>query len=119
MWLSRRLCAHPPLAVQDIHIIENELILADLASTEKRVGKKGTKAAMAGWNSDAEAKIAIELLSDSYKLLQEGRPVRSIVPTLNPTEQDIMRRLQLLTAKPVRSWLLPSVCMQMMQGVFL
>ena len=89
------------LSCQDIHIIENELILADLASTEKRVGKKGSKAAAAGWNGEAEAKIAMELLSAAHKLLQEGTPVRTLVPGLNPSESDVMRRLQLLTAKPV------------------
>jgi hypothetical protein len=87
--------------VRDIHIIDNELILADLASVEKRVGKKGVKAAGAGWANDGEVRLASQLLEDSFKLLQEGRPVRVLNAGLSPAEASVLRRLQLITSKPV------------------
>jgi len=54
---------------QDVETIETELILADLASIEKRL-QKIQKQARSG---DAEAKEQAELLERSQKVLNEGR----------------------------------------------
>ncbi len=82
--------------LQDIHIINNELILSDLASAEKRIGSGKKKTGLAGWNSEAEANIAAALLKESFKLLSDGQPVSVLLPGLSHMELNVMRRLDRL-----------------------
>lgn len=89
--------------LRDIAIIENELVLADLESVERRVGdKKLAKAAAAG--ADSESVATLSLLRRCEALLAEGLPARDVLhtgDTLSSAELTLFHRLGLLTAKPV------------------
>jgi GTP-binding protein YchF len=81
--------------VRDAEIVATELMLADLESLEKRLptlekkGKSGEK--------DAAAEAA--LMSRLVAALREGRPARAVEASAG--EQVQIRRLQLLTSKPL------------------
>lgn len=78
----------------DAEIIETELILADLESVEKRLPNMKKKF-MSG---DKSLKDEIDLLEIVQKVLEEGKPVRSLVNEKNAAEY---KSLQLLTSKPL------------------
>lgn len=78
----------------DADIIETELILADLESVEKRLPNMKKKF-MSG---DKSLKDQIEILEIVQKVLEEGKPVRSIV---NESNYEEYKALQLLTSKPL------------------
>lgn len=86
--------------VRDLATVTSELVLADLASVEKRLSTRKRKDASAGWNSAAEAATATDLLTRAQELLEEGLPALGLVPDLDATQRDVLRRLQLLTSKP-------------------
>jgi ribosome-binding ATPase len=80
--------------IRDAEVVETELMLADLDSLEKRL-IAAQKRARGG---DKEANASVTLIAPLVDALRAGRPVRSVV-TLDQAEA--VRRLQLLTSKPV------------------
>jgi hypothetical protein len=79
--------------VDDAEVIETELIIADLESVEKRIASLSKKA-----KSDKNLMQQVELLGKCQKVLEEGKPVRSMVTKENAKE---IAYLQLLTSKPI------------------
>ncbi len=80
--------------VRDAEIIETELMLADLDGLERRLPALQKRAR--GNDRDSVAELA--LVEQILPALQQGRPVRSLV---TPENRAAIRRLQLLTSKPV------------------
>jgi GTP-binding protein YchF len=80
--------------IRDADIVETELMLADLESLEKRLTNL-QKRARGGDRESAQQAAVIEPI---LAALQDGRPARSAIP---PGEEEAVRRLQLLTSKPV------------------
>nr|WP_298795105.1 redox-regulated ATPase YchF [uncultured Acetobacter sp.] len=80
--------------VRDAEIIETELMLADLDSLEKRLPALQKRAK----NRDAEAMAQVEVVEPLILALQEGRPARTAIPA---GAEEAVRRLQLMTSKPV------------------
>ena len=78
----------------DAEVVETELMLADLESLERRL-IAAQKRARGG---DKEAVASVALMDPLVAALRDGRPVRSLVTADNA---EAVRRLQLLTAKPV------------------
>jgi hypothetical protein len=82
--------------VRDKTIIDNELILKDLETVEKRLDryKKNTK------GGDKTAQHAVEVSQRIYDHLYNGSPARSL--NLDTQEdRDILSEMLLLTAKPI------------------
>ena len=81
--------------LEDIDIINTELILADMESTDKAL-QRATRTAKSG-NKEAIAQVALfERLSRS---LGEGKPARSF--ELNDSDVLLMKELHLITIKPL------------------
>mgnify|MGYP003362328498 FL=1 len=80
--------------VRDAEIIETELMLADLDSLEKRLPALEKRAR----NRDGEAMAQIEVMTPILTALREGRSARTAIPA---GEEETVRRLQLMTSKPV------------------
>ncbi|GAA3674528.1 MULTISPECIES: redox-regulated ATPase YchF [Acetobacter] len=80
--------------VRDAEIIETELMLADLDSLEKRLPALEKRAR----NRDSEAMAQIEIIQPILDALRDGRPARTAIPA---GEEETVRRLQLMTSKPV------------------
>jgi GTP-binding protein YchF len=90
--------AHPEGEVdplRDIEIIETELILADIATVQRRIDKV-KKTAQTG---DKDAKRALAIYEKTFEVLDAGKPA-STLPIV-PEEQEIFDEMQLLSAKPV------------------
>lgn len=81
--------------VADIETIDTELALADLATVTKALDRIA-KAAKSG---DKTAKRQADLYTRVRDHLDAGSPVRSLV--LSDEEQQLLRDLHLITAKPV------------------
>ncbi|MFO1463059.1 MAG: redox-regulated ATPase YchF [bacterium] len=81
--------------IRDIEVIDTELMLADLATVEKRL-ERSAKAAKSG---DKDLIAEVEALKKVQAGLNEGVPVRRIA--LSDKENEALRELFLLTAKPV------------------
>ena len=81
--------------VADAETIETELMLADLESLERRIEPLRKKATA----KDKEALEVLPVMESALETLREGRPVRML--ELAPEQERILRRLHLLTAKPV------------------
>lgn len=81
--------------VRDMSIINTELCLSDLDT----VAKRKIKAEKLAKSGNKEAKMLVELLDKIYNSLQEGVSVRAI--SLDDTELDMIKELNLLTLKPV------------------
>ena len=81
--------------VRDIEVINAELILADIASLERRA-EKNVKKARGG---DKEAAAENALIEKLVPHLNENRP--AITFALHDEETTVLRNLQLLSAKPV------------------
>ncbi len=79
--------------IRDAEVIDLELVLADLASVEKRIPNIEKKA-----KTNKEFQKELELLKECFKCLSDGKPVRSIVTNAN---KDEMSKLQLITSKPI------------------
>lgn len=80
--------------VRDAETVETELMLADLESLEKR--QQGlVKRARGG---DKEAQTTLAVIEPLVAALQAGRPARTAIPE---GEEEAVRRLQLMTSKPV------------------
>ena len=80
--------------IRDAETVETELMLSDLDSLEKRLLTAQKKAR----GGDKESVAAVELMEPIVAALQEGRPARTAIPK---GEEEAVRRLQLLTSKPV------------------
>jgi GTP-binding protein YchF len=81
--------------VADADTVNTELMLADLASLERRVTQQRKKAQ----TGDKEAKAEVALMDAAIALLSAGKPARLVeVPK---GEEAMFRGLSLLTAKPV------------------
>jgi ribosome-binding ATPase len=80
--------------VRDAETVETELMLADLDSLEKRVIPAQKKAR----GGDRESIALVAVMEPLIAALQAGRPARSAIP---PGEAETVRRLQLMTSKPV------------------
>jgi len=83
--------------LRDADTIETELMLADLESLEKRLDQTRKKAT----GKDKEAQTVLPIMEAAALKLNEGNPVRSIVPDLATEELRILKSLNLLTSKPV------------------
>jgi GTP-binding protein YchF len=87
---------------RDIEIIDTELILADLESVEKRMDKTA-RLAKAG---DKNAIEAMDVCTIFKQTLENGKPIRSLLLEsekrgIGESEKELLRELNLLTAKPV------------------
>jgi ribosome-binding ATPase len=79
---------------RDIEVINLELALADLAQVEKRIDRTRKQA-----KNNKEAKEELEILELIQQGLNEGKMVRNI--DLNEDQQEMIKPLGLLTAKPI------------------
>jgi GTP-binding protein YchF len=80
--------------IRDADIVETELMLSDLDSLERRITALQKKAR--GGDRDSAATVA--LMEPLIAALTAGRPARTAIPK---GEEDAVRRLQLITSKPV------------------
>jgi GTP-binding protein YchF len=80
--------------LRDVDVVDTELMLADLESLEKRLTAAQKKAR----GGDKESVAAVALMEPLVAALQAGEPARTAIP---PGQQEAVRRLQLLTSKPV------------------
>ncbi|MGA3000335.1 MAG: redox-regulated ATPase YchF [Acetobacteraceae bacterium] len=80
--------------VRDAEVVETELMLADLESLEKRLLAAQKKAR----GGDKESVAAVALMEPLVAALQDGRSARTAIPR---GQEEAVRRLQLLTSKPV------------------
>jgi hypothetical protein len=80
--------------LRDIEVVETELMLSDLESLERRL-VQAQKRARGG---DKESIAAVTIMEPLVAALQDGKPARTAIP---PGEEEAVRRLQLLTSKPV------------------
>ena len=82
---------------RDIEIIDTELAIRDLAVVTASI-QRLEKVAKSG---DKKAAAALEILQGLVKPLDSGVPARAVTRTLSPAEWEIVKPLNLLTAKPV------------------
>lgn len=80
--------------VRDIEIINTELVLADLATVQKRIDR-GAKSVRAG---DKQARAEQDVLEKILPHLDRGKPANTL--DLAPKERDVARGFFLLTMKP-------------------
>ena len=80
--------------IRDAETVETELMLADLDSLERRV--VGLQKRARGGDKESAAQLA--LIEPIVAALAAGRPARTAIPE---RQAEAVRRLQLLTAKPV------------------
>ena len=83
--------------VGDAETIETELMLADLESLERRTEQTRKRAA----SKDKESMTVLPVMDASLKMLNEGKPVRTLLKSLAPDEIEILKGLNLLTSHPV------------------
>ncbi len=81
--------------IRDAETIETELMLADMESLEKRQTALVKKAR----GQDKDAKLTLELVERTLKVLEEGKPARNVERT--DDEEKAFQMLQLLTSKPI------------------
>jgi GTP-binding protein YchF len=80
--------------IRDAETVETELMLADLDGLEKRLTAAQKKAR----GGDRESVALVAVMEPLVEALREGRPARSAIPK---GQEEAVRRLQLLTSKPV------------------
>jgi len=83
--------------VADADTVETELMLADLDSLERRILQFRKRAT----GKDKEALTVLPMMEQALELLQEGKPVRLLLPGIAAEDLKILRGLNLLTSKPV------------------
>ena len=81
--------------LRDAELIETELLLADIASLERRI--EGLTKRVRG--NDADARRQLTLIEQIRPPMEQGTPARRL--TLGAEQRATLRELQLLTAKPV------------------
>ncbi len=82
--------------LRDAEIVETELLIADLESSEKRLNTLQKKGKM----GDIEAAEQAVILERAFKLLSDGKPARG-AEVRDAREKKILDALQLLTTKPI------------------
>ena len=80
--------------IRDAETVETELMLSDLDSLEKRLHTAQKKSR----GGDKESIAQVALMEPIVVALQAGQPARTAIP---PGEGEAVKRLQLLTSKPV------------------
>jgi GTP-binding protein YchF len=80
--------------IRDAETVETELMLADLDSLEKRFTSLQKKAR----GGDRESAATVAIMEPLIAALTAGQPARTAIP---PGEDEAVRRLQLITSKPV------------------
>lgn len=88
--------AAEPDPANDIETIETELILADLATTEKKLAEYEKKAK----SNDKKMMRAAELVKKIKEALENEKPANSIETPDDPEDKNTLKELHLLTAKP-------------------
>ncbi len=83
--------------IRDAETVDTELMLADLESLEKRIPALEKRIR----GQDKEAKDLLPIATRVVELLRDGKPARTLLPSLDAEERRLLRLLQLLTAKPV------------------
>jgi GTP-binding protein YchF len=83
--------------VGDAETIETELMIADLESLERRTEQTRKRAAA----KDKESLTVLPMMEASLKLLQDGKPVRTMLKSLAAEDLAILHGLNLLTSHPV------------------
>ncbi|PHR22706.1 MAG: redox-regulated ATPase YchF [Hoeflea sp.] len=83
--------------VGDADTIETELMISDLESLERRTEQTRKRAA----SKDKESMTVLPMMEASLKLLQDGKPVRTMLKDLSDEDLAILRGLNLLTSHPV------------------
>ncbi len=81
--------------LRDAEIINTELMLADLDNLERRLSTLQKKAKV----GDKDSQKQLNLLEKIKPILEAGNPARYV--SLDETEKDSFKQLQLLTGKPV------------------
>lgn len=82
---------------RDIQTVENELILKDLETVEKRLQKLSDDVK----RGDKKAIAEVELLQKIKPNLEKKEKIGSFSPDLSSAEKEILERLFLLTTKPL------------------
>ena len=80
--------------IRDAETVETELMIADMDSIDKRLNAAQKKAR----GGDKESAALVALMEPILAALQDGRPARTLV---TPENTEAVKRLQLLTSKPV------------------
>jgi GTP-binding protein YchF len=80
--------------LRDIEVVETELMLSDLDSLERRLFQAQKRAR----GGDKESIASVAVMEPLVAALQEGKAARTAIP---PGEEEAVKRLQLLTSKPV------------------
>jgi ribosome-binding ATPase len=83
--------------VGDADTIETELMLADLESLERRTEQTRKRAS----SKDKESMAQLPIMDAALKLLQDGKPARLLLKTVDAEEREILKSLNLLTSHPV------------------
>ncbi len=83
--------------VADAETIETELMIADLESLERRTDQTRKRAT----GKDKEAVLVLPVMEAALALLQDGKPVRTMLPDMAPEDVKLLKGLNLLTSKPV------------------
>lgn len=80
--------------LRDADVVETELMLSDLDSLERRLNTAQKRAR----GGDKESIAAVAIMEPLVQALQDGRPARTAIPA---GQEEAVRRLQLLTSKPI------------------
>ncbi|NRP86258.1 Ribosome-binding ATPase YchF [Ensifer adhaerens] len=83
--------------VADAETIETELMLSDLESLERRTEQMRKRAT----SKDKDSMAMLPIMEASLSLLNEGKPVRTLLSKLDAEELRILKSLNLLTSHPV------------------
>ena len=81
--------------VRDVETINLELVMADLETVDKRIGKIEKKAQ----TGDKEAKAEMAVLAPLKEVLEAGKMARTL--TFNEEEMVYVKQFNLLTTKPM------------------
>jgi GTP-binding protein YchF len=83
--------------IRDIEIIEQELLLADMDSLQKRIDSLKKKAK----GNDRDAKAQLEIAEELMEFIAEGKPVSSFEKVEEDAFKVMNRDLRLLTSKEI------------------
>ncbi|MCF6322192.1 MAG: redox-regulated ATPase YchF, partial [Rhizobiaceae bacterium] len=83
--------------VADAQTVETELMLSDLESLERRTDQMRKKATA----RDKEALTVLPMMEAALELLENGKPVRTLLADIAAEDLATLQTLNLLTSKPV------------------
>ncbi|MCD6653479.1 MAG: redox-regulated ATPase YchF [Sulfurovum sp.] len=83
--------------IRDIEIIEQELLLADIDSLQKRIDNLARRAK----GNDREAKVQLEIAQQLMEFIAEGNPASSFEGKNEETFLALNKELRLLTSKEI------------------